>query len=64
MTDKATKEPAPARFKVLIPVRDDKSGKAWKVGAIVKAGDFPAAVIADWLRHDPPVLERIEEDID
>jgi len=45
------------RYRVLIPVASDKSGKSWKVGGTVTAADFPKTIIADWLKNG--VLEEM-----
>lgn len=46
-------------YKVLIPCRDDKTGKSYRPGDTVTADDFAQAVINAWLKNDPPVLEVI-----
>lgn len=45
-------------YKVLIPIQSDRNGKSYAVGDIVTEKDFPKAVIANWLKLDPPVLEE------
>jgi hypothetical protein len=50
------------QYKVLIPCRDDKSGKSWKAGDKLDANDLPASVIAAFLSNDPPVLAAVEEE--
>lgn len=45
------------RYKVLIDCRNDATGKAYKPGAYVVAGeDFPADVCENWTEITPPVL--------
>ncbi len=50
------------KFKVLIACRSDKTGKAYEPGEIIPARAFPPAVVADWLKTVPPVLEPVEEE--
>lgn len=44
-------------YTVLIACRNDKTGAAFAPGDTVTADDFPKAVIAEWLKSEPPVLE-------
>jgi hypothetical protein len=48
----------PKLYRVLKPVRNDKTGKYFAPGDIVKAKDFTAKTIAGWLVSDPPVLKE------
>ena len=48
-------------YRVLIPCRDDATGKAYQPGDKVTAEDFTERVIANWLRLEPPVLEEIDD---
>ena len=43
-------------YEVLIPCRNDKTGKAYKPGDVVTTADFPAEVIANWQTITPPVV--------
>ena len=45
-------------YEVLVNCRNDKTGKAFKVGDTVKTGDFPAAVIKAWMAMGKPVLKE------
>ena len=49
------------RYKVLIDITDDKSGKRWRPGQYLTADDIPQSVISVWLKNDPPVLARVED---
>lgn len=53
-----SKQPQGKRYRVLIDIRDDESNRAWRPGQFVNEDDLPAAVIANWLKSDPPVLEK------
>lgn len=48
----------PMQYRVLKPVRNDKTGKYFAPGDIVKVKDFKAKTIAGWLISDPPVLKE------
>lgn len=49
-------------YKVLIPVRSDKSGKRYDVGEVLVGDEFPKYIINDWCKSDPPVLLQIEDE--
>ena len=46
---------------MLVACGDDKTGQTYKPGDIVTEKDFSNAVIANWLRLEPPVLEEIDD---
>lgn len=46
-------------YLVLIPCRSDETGRAFEPGETVTDEDFPAAVIANWLIIEPPVLAEV-----
>lgn len=56
----ATAEKPVERFKVLIAVSNDKTGKAWLPGQYVTYDDFPRVIIYEWLNSTPPVLAAVE----
>lgn len=37
------------QYQVLVPCRNDETGRAFQPGEAVTADDFPAAVIENWL---------------
>lgn len=37
------------KYIVVSPIRSDRTKKSYPVGAIIDNGDFPAAIIANWL---------------
>lgn len=45
-------------FRVLVPCRDDETGKAFKVGDLVSVENFDTAVLENWL--DIGVIEPRE----
>ena len=50
------------RYEVLIPCRNDETGKRFDVGGLVTSKDFKKTVIDNWLEITPPVLKKIEVD--
>lgn len=57
---KTQTQPQGKRYKVLIDMRDDESGKAWRPGQYVNEGDLPAGVIHAFSTMEPPVLELVK----
>jgi hypothetical protein len=57
---KQKQESKTAVYVALVGCQNDKTGEAFKPGDIVQADDFPAAVIADWLKCKPPILAAKE----
>ena len=55
---KATAVPA---YVAQVGLTNDKTGASFAPGDVVHESDFPAGVIADWLRLDPPALTLAEE---
>lgn len=54
----AKKKTAVTEYEVLIECHNDK--KAFNVGDVVTADDFPQNVIDNWLELDPPVLKVVK----
>lgn len=48
-------------YLVLVPCRNDDTGVRFQPGETVTADEFPAAVIANWLQIEPPVLAEMPE---
>ncbi len=49
------------RWRVLRGVRNDKTGKQFYPGDVVKKGDFTLATMRAWAERNPPVLAVIED---
>lgn len=56
----SNKQPQVKRYKVLIHITDDESGKSWIPGEFISDGELPVGVIHSFVTMTPPALAVVK----